>query len=86
MGSQFQLAVYHVLQHLQHAIFYLFRIVGLFNILFQFLETFILYFFFSSKEEFAFLVGTGYILIHINAYQDAYLIDIIQERAQREIA
>ena len=85
MGSQLQFAVNHVLHHLEHTILHLLGIVRLLDVFLQFPEAFLLYLFLGSKEEFALLMGTGDVFIHIDANQYSYLINIIQEGTQGEI-
>ena len=86
MGAKFQLAVYQVLQHLEHSVFHLFRIVRLLNVLPYEVEGFVFHFLFSSKEQFSLLCGAGDVFVNINANQNAHLVDAIEKWAQGKIA
>ncbi len=86
MCAQFQLAVNHILKHLEHAVLHLFIIMRLLDVFLQELQTFFLHFFLGTHKQHAFLMGTGNILVHIDTNKDAHLIDTIQERAHSKIA
>ena len=86
MGTEFQLAVDHILHHLQHAVFHLLGVMRLFDVLFQQSQTLFLYLFLGTKEEFSSLVGMGDVFVHIDANKDAHFVDTVKERTQCEIS
>ena len=86
MGAKFQFPIKKVLNHLEHAFFNLFFVVGRFNVFANLAQTIFLDILFCSEEEFALPCSLCNILIDINSYQDPHFSDVVKKRAKRKIA